>query len=181
MEKDIKVCFNILQVNNIWDDNIEKLKKNFKIFALKNHPDKGGIKEIFQSVSNCKDILVNNFEEFKSIAYGEEQDNDDLELDSEYEEYEEYEEYIPKKKSKSTKKHEFKKDDVKIDINIFKMKSCNSGRGGWLANELRNFCIILNINSVGNKSELCGKLSNFFNKVQSTKQLSRSNKLIKNL
>jgi hypothetical protein len=41
---DIKKCYGLLQKYNIWNDDYNILRKNFKLFALKNHPDKGGVK-----------------------------------------------------------------------------------------------------------------------------------------
>lgn len=67
--------------------------------------------------------------------------------------------------------------DFKIDLNKserefkserereFKLKECVSGRGGWLKNELINFCTILKIPFSNNDSKgiLCVKIKEYFN------------------
>jgi hypothetical protein len=168
IESEIKKCFSLLKQHNVWDDDYNMLRKNFKTFALKNHPDKGGVKELFQSVSSCKDILDNDFRYFKEIAnkqmdnynYNEETVNmyyDDGDNSQD-------EDYVPYTKSskKSKKKKSTKQKYTNIDFETFIKKDCKGGRGGWLITELRNFCKILGINDKGTKGELCERLSSYF-------------------
>jgi len=48
-------CNTILKQQGILDNDPKTTRKNFKKWALKNHPDKGGNTSVFQSVSNCSD------------------------------------------------------------------------------------------------------------------------------
>jgi hypothetical protein len=179
IEQDIKKCYDLLKQNNVWDDDYDILRKNFKMFALKNHPDKGGIKEVFQSVSSCKDILDNDFGYFKDVInkksynYNEESVNDTYYDDGDNSADEDYSpKKSPKKsKSKKSKKSKSKEHNVytHIDFETFVKKDCKGGRGGWLINELRNFCNILGISSKGTKEELCENLSKYFEEVETKK------------
>lgn len=161
-----KECYDILLKNNIWDDDLIILKKNLKKFALKNHPDKGGKKEVFQSVYDCKDLLEKDFEKFKQIAKGidSEEDTWSYSSGSEYDPSE-----TPKAKSKSKAKSKAKSTPKKqytytdIDFDTFIGKDCLS-RKGWLLYELVSFCKILGLDSTGTKKVLCNRLYKFFNK-----------------
>jgi hypothetical protein len=168
---DIKKCYGLLQKYNIWSDDYNVLRKNFKLFALKNHPDKGGVEEVFQSVSSCKDILDDDFNYFKDIAnksdvydYNEEKVTYDYEYDfddSSDEDFNPKTKSKTKSKAKSTSKAKVPKYTY-IDFETFVKKECTGGRGGWLVEELRNFCSILGLNNKGKKEELCKRLSTYF-------------------
>ena len=166
---DIKKCYGVLQKYNIWSDDYNVLRKNFKLFALKNHPDKGGAKEVFQSVASCKDILDDDFNYFKDIAskvdvydYNEEKVTYDYDYDFDDSSDEDFNPNIKSKtKSKSKSKNKVPKYTY-VDFETFIKKECTSGRGGWLVEELRNFCTILGLNSKGKKEELCRRLSTYF-------------------
>jgi hypothetical protein len=167
---EIKKCYSLLKEKNIWDDNYDILRKNFKLFALKNHPDKGGIKEMFQLVSSCKDILDNDFDYFKSVATNPEKYEYNEELFEEYDNSSD-EDYNPNIESKKTSKSTTSKKSkfnayTYVDFEMFIKKDCKGGRGGWLVNELRNFCDILGINNKGKKEELCEKLSKYFKDIE---------------
>lgn len=171
VEQDIKKCYDLLKQNDVWNDDYDVLRKNFKLFALKNHPDKGGVKEVFQAVSSCKDILDNDFTYFKDVvnkkssipSYKYNEDNI-------YDTYDDSgdEDYSPKSKPKSqTKKSKSKtKNYTHIDFETFIKKDCKGGRGGWLLNELRTFCNILGIDHIGKKEELCERLSKYFEGIE---------------
>jgi hypothetical protein len=166
IEQEIKKCYDLLKKNNVWNDDYDILRKNFKIFALKNHPDKGGIKEIFQAVSSCKDILDNDFTYFKNVINNKSYNyNEELIYDGDDSADEDY---IPKSKPKKTKsKPKYKsKTYTHIDFETFIKKDCKGGRGGWLLNELRNFCNILGIENKGTKGELCDRLSKYFEDIE---------------
>jgi hypothetical protein len=164
---DIKKCYGLLQKYNIWSDDYNILRKNFKLFALKNHPDKSGVKEVFQSVSSCKDILDDDFNYFKDIAnksdvydYNEEKVTYDYDYDFDDSSDEDFNPTI-KPKAKSNSKAKVPKYTY-IDFETFVKKECTGGRGGWLSEELRNFCTILGLNNKGKKEELCKRLSTYF-------------------
>jgi hypothetical protein len=159
---EIKKCYSLLKEKNIWDDNYDILRKNFKLFALKNHPDKGGIKEMFQLVSSCKDILDNDFNYFKSVATNPEKYEYNEELFEEYDNSSD-EDYNPKKSKFNAYTY--------VDFEMFIKKGCK-GRSGWLVNELRNFCDILGINNKGKKEELCEKLSKYFKDIELRKLMN---------
>lgn len=167
---EIKKCYSLLKEKNIWDDNYDILRKNFKLFALKNHPDKGGIKEMFQLVSSCKDILDNDFDYFKSVATNPEKYEYNEELFEEYDNSSD-EDYNPNIESKKTSKSTTSKKSkfnayTYVDFEMFIKKDCKGGRGGWLVNELRNFCDILGINNKGKKEELCERLGKYFKDIE---------------
>ena len=48
--------YEILQLDNLCDDN-KAIKNSFKYLVTKNHPDKGGNKEIFEKIKEAYDIL----------------------------------------------------------------------------------------------------------------------------
>lgn len=50
-----KDCNTILKQQGILDNDYKTTRRNFKKWALKNHPDKGGNTSVFQSVSDCSD------------------------------------------------------------------------------------------------------------------------------
>lgn len=175
---EIKTCYNLLVQKEVWHDDYNTLKKNFHKFALRNHPDKGGIKEIFQSVSNCKDILDNDFETFKRIAKSRDSFSEsDFAPTTSGSEYEEPKTQSKPKSKKQTKKrsHEY----TSVDFDLFMQKDCVSGKGGWLATELANFCKILGINSTGKKQELCTKLKNYFDHVNTRQRENQYNENIR--
>lgn len=165
---DIKKCYGLLKQYNIWNDDYNVLRKNFKLFVLKNHPDKGGVKEVFQSVSSCKDILDDDFNYFKDIAnksdvydYNEEKVTYDYDYDFDNSRDEDFNSNIKSKtKSKANSKAKVPKYTY-IDFETFVKKEC-TGSGGWLSEELRNFCTILGLNNKGKKEELCKRLSTYF-------------------
>lgn len=172
---EIKKCYSLLKEKNIWDDNYDILRKNFKLFALKNHPDKGGIKEMFQLVSSCKDILDNDFDYFKSVATNPEKYEYNEELFEEYDNSSD-EDYNPNIESKKTSKSTTSKKSkfnayTYVDFEMFIKKDCKGGRGGWLVNELRNFCDILGINNKGKKEELCERLGKYFKNTELRKSM----------
>jgi hypothetical protein len=169
---DIKKCYGLLQKYNIWNDDYNILRKNFKLFALKNHPDKGGINEVFQSVSSCKDILDDDFNYFKSVATNPEKYKYNEEVLEEYDNSsdDDYNPDIKSKKSTTSKTSKFNTYTY-VDFEMFIKKDCKGGRGGWLVNELRNFCDILGINNKGKKEELCERLSKYFKNTELRKSV----------
>ena len=179
IEENIKKCYNLLKENNVWNDDYDTLRKNFKLFALKNHPDKGGIKEVFQAVSSCKDILDNDFNYFKEVIeqksytskYNEEPVYDTYYDDSADEDYTPNAKKSNTKKSKKAQKTKTQTKTKEstythIDFETFVKKDCKGGRGGWLLSELKNFCNILGIDHKGTKEELCEKLSKYFEGIE---------------
>jgi hypothetical protein len=168
VEQDIKKCYDLLKQNDIWNDDYDVLRKNFKLFALKNHPDKGGVKEVFQAVSSCKDILDNDFTYFKDVVKKSSYNYNEEHVDDNYYDDSADEDYSPKPTPKSkTKKSKSKTNKYTyIDFETFIKKDCKGGRGGWLLNELRNFCNILGINHNGKKEELCERLRKYFENIK---------------
>jgi hypothetical protein len=58
-------CYKLLRKNDIWSDDLEKLKTNFKEFLRKNHSDKtGGDDEVVKEVNHCKTIIENDYDGF---------------------------------------------------------------------------------------------------------------------
>lgn len=177
MEQDIKKCYDLLKKNNVWNDDYDVLRKNFKMFALKNHPDKGGAKEVFQAVSACKDILDSDFIYFKNVISKNSDSynyNEEPIYDTYYDDNSADEDYVPSPKKSKTKKSTKSKTKsstvyTHIDFETFIKKDCKGGRGGWLLNELRNFCDILGIDNKGKKEELCEKLNKYFEDIDSKK------------
>lgn len=167
---DIKKCYKLLKDNDIWDDDYDVLRKKFKVFALKNHPDKGGVEEIFKAVSTCKDTLDDDFEYFKNVAvndyvYNEEQVIYDNEYDFDDSNDEDYNPNVKSKKKQSKTKKS--KQHTHVDFETFIKKECKGGKGGWLVTELRNFCNILGLKHTGSKSELCKRLNDYFKRKDS--------------
>lgn len=63
-----KKCFEIFENEKIWSFDKNTFFTNFRKWSLKNHPDKIGSNEKYSIVANCKNIVDENFEIFKTIA-----------------------------------------------------------------------------------------------------------------
>ena len=58
----MKDYYKILNLNK--DCSQEDIKKNYKILAMKHHPDKGGDSEIFKDISEAYQILIDKDKKF---------------------------------------------------------------------------------------------------------------------
>jgi type IV secretory pathway VirB10-like protein len=66
--KEIRECYKYFKDNNIWSDDENEFIRNFRKWALKNHPDKNpNTEEIFKVINNCRQS-IGNHSKFKSIA-----------------------------------------------------------------------------------------------------------------
>jgi hypothetical protein len=169
---DIKKCYRILEKYNIWNDDYNVLSKNFKLFALKNHPDKGGINEVFQAISSCKDILDDNFNYFKDIVnrsckydYNEEKVTYDYDYEFDDSSDEDFNTSVKPQTKSNAKSNSKIPRYTYIDFETFIKNECIGGVGGWLIDELRNFCNILGLNNKGKKKELCKRISSYFESI----------------
>jgi hypothetical protein len=59
-------CKGLLQRHRLSISDREQLKREFRKWALKNHPDKGGNSELFKTVNSCKEEILKLLE--KSAA-----------------------------------------------------------------------------------------------------------------
>ena len=139
----IKKCYILFKNNDIWSDDQDTLRRNFKDYALKNHPDKGGNHDLFSYANACNDILKNDFEYFKIIAK-----QSDIQIPKRSES-------LSKPSTSYSQKHTYEK---------FMQKKCESKRGGWTKVELQEMCKDLNIkfHTKDDKQELCNQISNYF-------------------
>jgi hypothetical protein len=68
MEDDSWKCYYLLKENGITAD-----PKSFKMWYIKNHPDKGGDMELIKTMNDCRDMFfgpnaIHNFSEFSEEA-----------------------------------------------------------------------------------------------------------------
>ncbi len=55
----IFACYKTFQAEGLWSKDPEVLKKNFKLWAVKNHPDKNPLNGTkFRDITSCRDTLV---------------------------------------------------------------------------------------------------------------------------
>ena len=66
--QEIKKCYQTMKTENIWSEEKSVLLKNFRKWSLKNHPDKIGENQKYSLMSNCKNIIEDDFSAFKTIA-----------------------------------------------------------------------------------------------------------------
>jgi hypothetical protein len=67
--EELSECHRILLEQGIWDENKDQFKRNFRLWILRNHPDKiNGDQELVQKVNNCVSIVNKDFDEFKNFA-----------------------------------------------------------------------------------------------------------------
>jgi hypothetical protein len=158
IKEQIIKCYSLFKHHNIWSDNQDIFKKNYREYALKNHPDKGGSHEVFSYANNCNDILKNDFELFKMIG---KQSEPQLQ---------------PSPRSDSIPKPSPRSDSIpKPTHSDFIQKRCGGKRGGWTTLELQQICFKLNIKfSMGNDKEtLCKKISDYFYNDKQESELRR--------
>lgn len=158
-EPQIKLCYKTFVDLNIWSEEEDVLLKNWKLYALRNHPDKGGDAEIFKLVSSCRDIIKKDFEYFKRIAKKPEQPKQE-EQKREQEQRRQRKQQEQQRRQEQEQKEEEQKQAFTYER--FLQKECTGERGGWLVAELRQFCDILGLDNSGTKLILCKRINDHF-------------------
>ncbi len=149
---EIKRCYALFKENKIWSDDENEFKRNFREYAKRNHPDKGGNTELFGLVSACRDILKTDFEKFKSTATTERQEG-------------------PKQHTETKPAHEqqkrAKEGKYRSKKELFESVRCGEGKGGWSLVHLHLFCMELGINYKVNDSKavLCRLITQEFERI----------------
>jgi hypothetical protein len=190
----IKKCYKLFVENNIWSDDQDTFKKNFKSYALKNHPDKGGSNEVFALANQCHDILKHDFAYFKTIGKGisnsfEIPDFTSMPIPKSWGSAmprpssrtssmprpeprtssmprPEPRPERPEPQSRPRPEPQSQSQPSKTTYAEFLSQRCGKSRGGWTKEDLQRICKELDIHyrKSEDKVDLCERISMFFNR-----------------